>query len=64
VKLKTVADRTGENEVLFLIQPADTYFTLEAYQKFMYALSQIEGVVLEPYESRFEKYHDLPAIQK
>ena len=64
MQIKTIADRTGPDEILFMIQPVDLYMSLLEYQKFMYALSQIDGVQLKPYESRFEKYHDLPAIKK
>ena len=64
LKIKTIADRTGQDEVMLLVQPVCHYITLSEYQKFMYALSQIEGVDLSYYESRFEKYHNLPAVQK
>lgn len=64
MKIKTIADRTGQDEVMLLVQPACHYVTLKEYQEFMYALSQIKGVVLAPYESRFEHYYQVPAVQK
>ena len=64
MKIKTIADRTGQDEVLFLMQPTSHYLTLSQYQKLMYALAHIEGVELDYYESRFEKYRNVPAVQK
>lgn len=64
MKIKTLADRTGQDEVMLMVQPACFYVKLAEYQRFMLALSQIEGVELDPYESRFELYHQLPAIKK
>ena len=64
MKIKVLADRTGQDEVFFGFVSEDKYTTLKQYQQLMYALSQIEGVELDPYESRFEQYHQLPAVQK
>lgn len=64
MKIKTLADRTGQDEILFGFVSEDKYTTLKEYQEFMLALSKIEGVELVTYESRFELYHQLPAIQK